>query len=396
MEEITFSIFNHGRTASENMQVLLNQFERQYGIHVRLEVIQFSSLRWPRLVEAALYHSGPDISEVGNSWIGDLVRMDALRPFSEDEVGEFMKGGKYFDSIWQSNVRISQGNSLIYSVPLSTDVRVIFYRRDILRSAGIDETLAFSNFVEMERTLEVLKDAGTPMPLVLPNRRSNMTLHCCASWVWAEGGNFLSPDGTQLTFDQPNALKGFKAFFHLVHHLVPEARNLEEHEADDVFGSGKAAILLSGYWVPSKDMADEVRKNLGAASIPGIPFVGGGDLVIWNHSRHEMAALTLIKFLNSIDSSRDLYPWFGLPIREDDWLTPPFDQEIYQVFKIAIRKGRGFPPDRLWGLVEKRLTDTLADIWVEVLKVPASKLDGVVEDRLLDLSSRLQLSLGSS
>ena len=395
MDDITFSVFNHGPQAIENLNALLHIFEERFGIHVRLDIISLSSRRWPRLVEAALYHSGPDLSEVGNSWVGDLVRMDSLRPFSNEEVDDIRKGEDYFDILWQGKVRIEHDVSMLYSIPFAADVRVVFYRCDLLKNAAIDESSAFVDFVHFEKTLVDLKDKSISMPLVLPNRRSNMTLHCCASWVWAEGGDFLSPDGSSLALDRPEALEGFKAYFHLVHHLVPAARDLEEHEADNLFANGNAAILLSGFWVPSNSLVDKVRRNLGVALMPGVPFVGGGDLVIWNHSRHESSALKLVQFLHSTEAGRYLYPWFGLPIREADWSISPFDTEIYQLFRTAIRYGRSFPPARLWGLVEKRLTDTLADIWAEVLKEPESRIGSIVESHISDLANRLQLSLGA-
>ena len=395
MEEITFSVFNHGAAAQQNLQLLLDKFEEQYGIHVRLDVTQLSSLRWPRLVEAALYHSGPDVSEVGNSWVGDLVRMDALRPFSKDELSEIMKWGQPFDVLLKGSTRIDQGVPTVYSTPLSADARAVFYRRDLLGKAGLDEANAFIDIPHFIRTLEIMRDRGISTPLVIPNRLSNMTLHCCASWVWSEGGNLLSPDENNVVFDQPGALEGFKAYFRLVRHLAPEARDLEEHESDAVFCEGNAAILLGGYWIPLQRMTEEVRSNLGAAQMPGVPFVGGGNTVVWNHSRHELAALKLVQFCQSKEAGKLLYPGFGLPIREADWSGPSFDTQIYHVLKDAIKSGRGFPSARLWGLVEKRLADTLADIWAEVLITPESQLDSIVEDRLRSLAQRLQLQMGA-
>jgi hypothetical protein len=81
MEEIVFSIFNHGAVATEALKTVLLQFENKFGIQVRLEIIPNWVQGWSRLVENALYRSGPDISEAGNTWIGDLARMDALHPF---------------------------------------------------------------------------------------------------------------------------------------------------------------------------------------------------------------------------------------------------------------------------------------------------------------------------
>jgi multiple sugar transport system substrate-binding protein len=394
MEEIVFSVFQHGPRSIENLQTLLQKFEQQHKIRVRLDIVP-SSARWSRLVEMALYRSGPDISEVGSTWVGDLVRMEALRPFNREEINEITERTRFFDAVWQSSIRTDHGTSKVYSIPLSADARVIFYRRDLLEKAEVAFATAFADFACFEKTLANLKEKGISMPLALPTRRSSMTLHYIASWVWGAGGDFLSPDGTSPAFDQPRALEGFKAYYRLMKYLAPEARNLEEEEADNAFGNGRAAVLPSGFWIPTNNIIAEVRKNMSAALMPGIPFVGGSNLVIWNHSRQQLAAIKLIQFLHTEEAAKLLYPWFGLPINESGWSTPPFDSEIYQVFKASIQKGRGFPTVQLWGLVEKRLTDVLTDIWGEVLREPEQRLDAIVETHLNNLGRRLQLSLGS-
>ncbi len=395
MEEIVFSVSQLGPGSIENLRVLLQKFEQQHRVHVRLDVVPSSVACWSRLVETALYRSGPDISEIGSTWVGDLVRMEALRPFKREEIDEITERTRFFDAVWQSSVRIERGVSTVYSIPLSADARVVFYRRDLLEKAGVDEATAFKDFAHFEKTLTTLKEKDISMPLVLTSQRSSLTIHNIASWVWGAGGDFLSPDGTSLAFDQPRALEGFKAYFRLVKFLAPEARNLGEEDADNAFGDGRAAVLPSGFWTLTSNISAEVRKNMSAAPMPGIPFVGGSNLVIWSHSRKQLAAIKLVQFLHTGEAGKLLYPWFGLPISEDGWSTPPFDSEIYQVFKASIQKGRGFPTVQLWGLVEKRLTDVLTDIWGEVLREPEQRLDAIVETHLNNLARRLQLSLGS-
>jgi multiple sugar transport system substrate-binding protein len=393
MEEITFSIFNHNDAALKNMEVLLQKFEQRFGIRVHIDKVPSSAARWSKLVETALYHNGPDISEVGNTWVGDLVRMEAVRPFKPDEVTEIVGERHFFDAVWNSNLVMDHGSPIVYSIPLLADVRVLFYRRDLLAKAGIEETNAFNDFGQLEKTLNSLKVRGIPMPWVFSTRRTSMTLHLAASWVWNNGGDFLSPDGTKLAFDQAQAMNGFKSYFRMARHLSPEARNLEESEADAMFDTGKAAVFPSGYWNISNELAAEVRQNLGVAPMPGVPFVGGSNLVIWNHSRHPLAAMKLIKFLHTQEAAMLLYPWFGLPISEDRWSISPFNFGLYPILKEAIMKGRGFPSVRLWGLVEKRLTDTMTEIWAEVLKETESHSDEIVEAQLKGLAQRLQLTL---
>jgi multiple sugar transport system substrate-binding protein len=393
MEEITFSVFNHGVAASEKLQTLLKQFEKQSGISVRLEIVQTWILGWSKLVENALYRSGPDISEAGNTWIGDLARMDSLHPFKQEEVLEITKDARVFENLWRSWIRDESGQRMIYSIPWTGDTRAVFYRRDLLEKAGIQEESAFTEFSQFEKTVSLLKKFGISIPLALTSRRSSLTIHFIASWIWGAGGDFLGPDGKTLTFDLPRAMDGCKAYFRLGRFFGSDGRNLDEEESNLVFRSGKAAVSLNGYWMlNAQEMAPEVSENIGVASMPGVPFVGGQDLVVWKHSRHKAAAIKLIHFLHGDEAGRSLFPSYGLPVSESAWENPPFDTDFFPIFKTAIQKGRGFQ-GQLWGMVEKRLTDEYADIWTEVLNSPEVQLDTIVETRLKNLARRLELSM---
>ena len=379
----------------EKLQALLDQFEKRFHVHVRLEVYPTWALGWSRLVENALYRSGPDISEVGNSWIGDLARMDSLHPFTNDEIINITKDARLLGNIWSTRIKGGDTEGIAFSIPWTGDTRAVFYRRDIFEKTGIDENDAFIDAIHFDRTLSSLEGKGISMPMSLTTQRSSLTIHYVASWIWGAGGDFLSPDGTKLTFNQPEAMEGCKAYFRQGRYLGGEGRNLDEEGSNSAFRTGKAAITLNGYWMLDlNQMSPDVKENLGVASMPGIPFVGGQDLAIWNHSRHIPAVIKLIQYLHSEEAGKEFYPAFGLPISENAWENPPFDTGFYQIFKTAIRKGRGFHGG-MWGLVEKRLTDEYADIWANVLKSPVAQLDEIVENRLNNLARRLQLSIGS-
>lgn len=393
MEEITFSVFNHSPAAMENIRGLLREFEQKEEIHVRLEVLPWETA-WARLVEVALYHSGPDVSQVGNTWIGDLVRMGALCPFSKKDVERLKGPMPFFDSVWVRGFADEPDENADYSIPWTGDARVVYYRRDLLYRAGIDERTAFAGAEQFERTIARLREKGGAIPFVLPTRRSRMAVHNLASWVWGAGGDFLSPDGKNVLFHQPQALEGFKAYFRLGRYLSREYHFIEETDADRLFSTGQAAVLISGNWVLHlPEQIAEVRNNLATALVPGVPFVGGHHLVIWRHTRNEEAARRLVAFLHSERANHVLYPLCGLPITESGWSRPPFDLEPYQAFKQAFIQGRTFPARHLWGLVEKRLVDVLAQTWEEVFASPESRRDAIVETYITALAERLQLSL---
>jgi multiple sugar transport system substrate-binding protein len=285
----------------------------------------------------------------------------------------------------------------IYSIPWTGDARVVYYRRDVLYKAGIEAATAFSSAAQFERTIARLQEKGVTVPFALPTRRSRMAVHNLASWVWGAGGDFLSPDGKEIVFHQPRALDGIKAYFRLGRFLDRERHSIEETDADGLFAAGQAAVLVSGNWVLHlPEQTTEVRNNIGAAPAPGVPFVGGHHLVIWRHTRNEVAARKLVAFLHGERASLVLYPLYGLPISEVGWGRPPFDLEQYQVFLRSFQEGRTFPGQHLWGLVEKRLVDVLAEAWTDVFANPESRRDAIVESHITSLAERLQVSLQHS
>jgi len=390
MDEISFTIFNHSPAASTQMAQLLKQFEEEEKIHVRLEVIPWS-MGWQKLVEMGLYQTGADISEIGSTWTMDLVRMDALRPYSKDEVDTITNGRRYFDSAWKGGVHSDQRGQTIWGIPLAGDTRAIFYRKDWLQKAGVDETTAFNSHSRFDQTLAILKAAGCSMPLSLPTGRLRNNIHGAASWVWGLNGDFLSADGTKIEFDHEHALDGFKAYYSLGRYLGSE-RILTETDSNTAFRFGQSAVTFSGYSILHEKQEPIVAENMGVASVPGTPFVGGEHLVIWKHARHPEQALRFAQFLARPSSSSHLYPLFGLPVAIDGWDQAPFTTPNYQIFRDALQNGRSFPSGPLWGLVEKRLSETLADIWTEVFAHP-ERTDTIVENQLGALAKRLQIAI---
>ena len=95
-QELEFSIMAE---SPANIQPLLDQFEAEHRIRVRLRLLTWD-IAWSDLVKVALYRDGPDVSEIGSTWLGDLVAMNALRPFAEQELAALGKPSDFLPSAW--------------------------------------------------------------------------------------------------------------------------------------------------------------------------------------------------------------------------------------------------------------------------------------------------------
>ena len=383
---------------TEDLQALLDQFEARHHIQVRLSMFPWATA-WADLVKIALYKHGPDVSQIGSTWVSNFVAMNALRPFDGQEVARLGGASAYVPAAWRSSLPGDphQGR---WSIPWVTDTRFIYYRRDLLARAGIDEQTAFRSDEALEDTLLRLQAAGVDIPWSVPTvNNESVILHNLAMWIWSQGGDFVSADGKRLLFNQKEALAGGRAYYALHRYLPRDRHQLSFDQATALFVRGQAAVTI-GTATTVQQLANEgvpvVAANVGVAPVPGVPFIGGSNLVVWQHSRNPRAAVDLVRFLTS-QAAQAAYTRRAdfLPARMDVLSAPPFtDQPAYQIIGDALRQGRAFPPISMWGAIEEKLIDVFGRLWADVLARPDIDLEAAMKRYLDPLAERLSLTLG--
>jgi multiple sugar transport system substrate-binding protein len=396
MKELDLSIMSRTPQAVEELKSLLNVFESRHNIKINLQVLTWDTGR-SELIKTAMYHHGAEISEVGSTWVGDLISMNALRPFSASDIAVLGGREPILPAAWDRTRLI--GDSRTLSVPWTLDLSAVFYRRDLFQQAGIDESTAFQTIAQFEQTLERVKSSGIRIPWVMPKHKYRyINVHFIASWIWASGGDLLSPDGKRVLFDQPEALSGMRSYFSLFRYLSPEAFDQDDQAYEILFSEGKAAVKIGliAQVAPDVFLSPEVRKNISAASLLGVPFVGGSNLVVWKHVRNEEAALALVNFLGNLEvQNRYCRAAYILPVRLESLaaLETTSDPVLHSLSVMA-GSGRSFPCASLWGLVEDKLDNALSQIWKGLLEEPTTDLDELIRKNIIPLANRLNVTLG--
>ncbi len=391
-QEIEFSVMTSSATGIES---LLAQFESEFHIHVRLRLYTWDSA-WSELIKTALYNDGPDISEIGSTWLGDLVTMNALNSFGERELDDLGAGTLFLPSAWQG-ARLA-GQPEVWAIPWVTGARLLFFRKRLLEKAGVDERTAFQNAASFRTTLERLQVSGIGVPWTIPTGVTHTTLHNVASWVWGANGSFITPDGKRTLFNEPEARHGIRDYFALGRFLAPTVRQLNGLEPDAQFLENEnTAITMSGPWLFGQASA-RLRAQMGVGLPPGPSFVGGSHLVIWKHSTRVELAQKLIQFLMRPAAQVSHSQNIGLlPSRLDALASPPFSSEpVWQVAARGLKTGRSIHVTRAWGLIEDRLTMAFGTLWTEVLSSSDLDLESAIGRRMDPLAKRLDLVLGQS
>src|SRR5687767_6905161 len=106
MVEIEFSVMEGHEGDANNLIPLLKAFEQQHHIHVNVSGLSWDR-GWEGIAKYGIYRHGPDVSSIGTSWIGSLAGMDALRPFSSQEVLSMGGADAFFEASWQSGFLVN-------------------------------------------------------------------------------------------------------------------------------------------------------------------------------------------------------------------------------------------------------------------------------------------------
>jgi multiple sugar transport system substrate-binding protein len=399
MNELWLTVYGNQSSPLENPAFLLDQFEQQHHVAVRVSRMQFEEA-WPKLLDFALYGGGPHISVIGSVWTSTLRSMNVLRPFTPAEVASLGGAGAFFPAAWETP---KPGETEHWAIPVELFTYLVLYRRDRLAQAGIAEAGAFSSPRAMLETVRRLKAFGGPSPLVLPSGKPySARPHLLASWIWGAGGNFLSADGHSVAFTGPEAIRGLVDFFSLYRLQSPADCGLDFAGSLDRFAAGDAAVTIWGVTAQQeleRCHNPQVLENIGVAPMPGVPWIGGSSLVIWKEARlsleRERAALELTRFLTrpaaqvKMAAAQYLVPATVEALAQHTFAVPAFRAAVER----SVLTGRAYPRANLWVRILRDLRGVCDAITSEVIERPADDIEDIVRRHLKPLVTRLNLVL---
>jgi multiple sugar transport system substrate-binding protein len=397
MRQLEFSVMGNDSNPdlTNNIRPLLQAFEEQYHIHVNLISIPWAT-GWTEISKFGIYGHGPDVSEIGTTWIGSLAAMQTLRPFTLQEVQGVGGPTAFFESSWRSG--FLSGVNQPYAIPWLGDLLVLYYWKDILEKAGVsDPKTAFAGHEAFVKTLEKLQAHGNPYPLSLTTVRQTRNLHEAAGWIWGAGGDLLSPDHQKIFFHEAEAMNGWRKYFSLHRFISP--KTLNQANSGELFSSGEAAVAITGSWqgIVGRKLHPEWENRLGIAPVPETAYVGGSSFIIWQYSRNAAEAFELVRFLAMQPSRIPGSPHSDeLPVRRDAIYIPSVEKdEFYRTYLEVLQVGRNFPTVRLWGMLEDKLTQTINNVWAEIFANPSLDLDECLHRHFVPLAQRLNNAMGN-
>jgi multiple sugar transport system substrate-binding protein len=384
-------IMPNGPQPQEDMEAALKPFTQQTGINVDVEVVGWD-VQLDRIRNAAVSGEGPDVTQAGTTQVPFFAALGGFEDLS-GRVDEIGGEEAYADGVWKTTQVV--GRDGVWAVPWFTEARVIYYRKDVLTKAGVDEATAFADWDAFRNTLQAIKDKVPEIggqeiaPFGSPGKKAFDLVHHVMPFVWDAGGAELSEDATKSTINSQQAVDGVTFMADLVKDGLYNPSELERDgtQVENQFKGGKLAVWMGGPWVlGSVERSDDenwvpaARKNVGLAPMPKGPggeaytFVGGSNLMMYKSSKNKNEAWELIKFLSQDQVQTDYAAIQGMfPARvEPQQAYGESNGENFKAVFQAIQQGRTYAPVPQWAQIENAYKGRFGNI----LDSAAGKGDG--------------------
>ncbi|MEO5687700.1 MAG: sugar ABC transporter substrate-binding protein [Burkholderiaceae bacterium] len=376
--ELTMWVMPVTTNAQHDIPNLLAPFLRQHpGITVRVTVLDWES-GWNKITAAAASRRGPDLLELGTTWMPAIAAMGGLEPLSAAQLAEVGNGAPYYAELWKTTQVFGQQG--VYGLPWYADVRAAYYRTDVFRQAGVDPAQAFATWDSFHAALKKINGitvAGKQIhALAYAGKNDWNVVHNLAPWIWNAGGDVLSADAKHSALNSPQALRAIDFYASLaVEGLVPA--NALEKDSDILEGAwvgGDYGVIFSGPWLMRRifeaPLGAGVRNNFDVAPYPAGPhghatFFGGSNLAIFKGSRHKPEAWELVKYLGGKTPQVQLSLVSSMmPARIDAANDPAWTARhpVYAKLTAIAADGRAYPAIPAWGPLETVYTKHLGQV----------------------------------
>ena len=296
-----------------------------------------------KIASAVAAKQTPDVSMIGTTWQGEFAKTGALDPTPK----ELFAADAYFPGAWDTTVV----NGTSYGVPWYVETRVIYYRTDLARKAGITEPPA--TWDDLKAMAKALQAGGAKWGINLKPGETGSWQYVMP-FAWSNGATIA--DDTKYTFDSPEmteAMRYYQSFY--TENLAP--KELAEGALEPAFVKGEIGAFMSGPWhvglikeqggagFEDKFAVMPMPKQKSATS-----FIGGSNIAVFKDAKNRDGAWKFLQWLAKPDVQARWYQQTtDLPAVQSAWTDPSLaGDKFLKVFGEQLKDAKSPPTFATW------------------------------------------------
>ncbi len=361
----------------------LKQFKAETGIDAKVVVLEWGEA-WNRITAALDSGHGPDVVQLGTTWVSQLAAAGKLAPL--DRLVGSIRPERFTYPAWKTTM--VDGDPKPYAVPWFVDVRVLMGNRRWLRQKRIDPTDVarvddFRRVLSKLREARLHRDDGTPVyPFAFPGKSDWNLPHNFAPWIWSQGGDFIGKVGDQWTSRllEKDTVIGIRRYlgFAIDELVNPACLSEDAARVGRRFADGEQVFSIDPSEIIVKARLPEAQGGLqgsrlgqdGIFTFPipagaggSVAFVGGSNLAIPKSKAKSDGASKLLLFLIRPDNLDKYTKQIGFLSPDKDILRSWASDAQYRVIVEQAEHGRAYPNVPNWGKVESALVQMFSQVW---------------------------------
>ncbi|MEU5510131.1 extracellular solute-binding protein [Streptomyces fungicidicus] len=350
---VTVWLMQHS-ASQEYLDRFTEEFEREHsGLDLDIRVQEWTGIG--EKVQKALEEDaadGPDVIEVGNTQVATYAEGDGLLDLTLESMRDWGR------EEWLPGLaEPGRWGSQQYGIPWYAANRVVVYRKDLFREAGVtappkthDEWLALT---------EKLHTGGNQGIYL-----AGQDWYTLAGFIWEEGGELATErDGVwRGALDSPAALRGMD-FYRRLQALGDGPVDADEEHPPQagVFAEGKVAQIVAVPGLASAILKQnpDLEDELGyfpvpgrTAGRPGAVFTGGSDLVVPANTDTEEGAIEVVAALTGARWNTELARTMNYVPNKAGLADSAAGEEGVAAMAAGAAQGRATPATPQWSAVE--------------------------------------------
>jgi multiple sugar transport system substrate-binding protein len=302
---------------------LVQQFNCENpGINLELTLIPDPQV-FQKYSTAAASGSGPDIVAVAIDQLPQYLSSGWLQDITAD-----VNALPYKDTL--SPAHLSQGtvDGKNYNVPLTADVSLLYWNKDLFQQAGLDPEKAPATWDEIRSDAQAVRRlGGDDYGYFFSGGCAGCLGFTMVPFTWANGGDIFKEDdagNVQVALSPNPELQSTLEFYRQLWQdgVVPDTAKTENgSDQFSAFFSGKIGMFVQGTYPFSQLIENYPDINFGITPVPSTDgsatasFAGGDGLSLTTQADHD-TGMTVLKWF--MDQGQQTLAKKGiLPIRSD-------------------------------------------------------------------------------
>ncbi len=319
--EKTINFWAMGREGEVVTELIPEFINQNPNIKVIVQQIPWTAAH-EKLLTAFAGDTLPDIAQIGNSWLPEMVAIGAVSPLgyiTQDSV--LIDKSDYFEGIWKTNIIDGE----LYGVPWYVDTRLLFYNKKTLAQCGYQNVP--NNWKDWQSAMRIMKGkiGAQKYPILLPVNEYEPLITLAL-----QVDDPILKDNASLGNMNSKGFKSALSYYDSLFKegLAPTTAANEISNIYDEFSRGFFNFYISGPWnigefkrrLPADIQDDWATSPMPGPNGFGASSAGGSSIVIMRKSQKQNHAWKLLRFLSQPDIQKKFFELTGdLPARKSTW-----------------------------------------------------------------------------